>query len=361
MEGTIVSSSTEAAEKPHPSHRVIAYDMARGIGIILVVIGHALPMDTYARAFVYSFHMPLFFIISGAVMKPEQLSGTFLQKVRAAIYAERKLIANYLFYSGFFIVYDVIVRYVYLHQIGKRDLVWDVYQTVTLYGINVLWFLITLASAKVITALVFDQTKSDVQRIVIAVAMYLIAAFFGNIISVRLPAEGVLKLVYYPVAALTEIATMTPFVILGHTARPYLPKILEHFKFLLPLLIIPNILWCFSFGAVDYHLLRSCFPPLSLLLALTGSLAIFGIGLLLYRVPVIRPILMWSSRHSLFIMVTHEYLLIVAFIVIPILNQFNISNHAIYLILQIALLMVVEVPLCQNFEPLANRFIERIK
>lgn len=48
-------------------------DIARGIGIFLVVLGHSFPDDkfnnnpiyTYIYKLIYSFHMPLFFIISG--------------------------------------------------------------------------------------------------------------------------------------------------------------------------------------------------------------------------------------------------------------------------------------------------------
>lgn len=39
-------------------------DIARGIGIVLVVLGHCLSqLDGGLRTFIYSFHMPLFFCI----------------------------------------------------------------------------------------------------------------------------------------------------------------------------------------------------------------------------------------------------------------------------------------------------------
>lgn len=50
--------------------RDISFDIAKGIGIILVVIGHYVPDDaplwyTGLVRFIYYFHMPLFFIIAG--------------------------------------------------------------------------------------------------------------------------------------------------------------------------------------------------------------------------------------------------------------------------------------------------------
>ena len=44
--------------------RIIEISFAKGIGIILVVLGHCLP-DGYFKRLIYLFHMPLFFFISG--------------------------------------------------------------------------------------------------------------------------------------------------------------------------------------------------------------------------------------------------------------------------------------------------------
>ena len=42
-------------------------DIAKGIGILLVIIGHSSERPMVLKQFIYSFHMPLFFIISGYV------------------------------------------------------------------------------------------------------------------------------------------------------------------------------------------------------------------------------------------------------------------------------------------------------
>lgn len=49
--------------------RKLEYDYAKGIGVILVILGH---MTTYPRIFrtaIYSFHMPLFFFLSGMLIE----------------------------------------------------------------------------------------------------------------------------------------------------------------------------------------------------------------------------------------------------------------------------------------------------
>lgn len=49
-----------------PCSRIVFVDVAKGIGILLVIIGHVVPYgDNYLSRFIFGFHMPLFFILSG--------------------------------------------------------------------------------------------------------------------------------------------------------------------------------------------------------------------------------------------------------------------------------------------------------
>jgi polysaccharide biosynthesis protein PslL len=61
--------------------RVGYVDIAKGIGIILVVMGHndfAL-ISPFAHKFIYSFHMPMFFFMSGMFLKPHLPFWSFLK------------------------------------------------------------------------------------------------------------------------------------------------------------------------------------------------------------------------------------------------------------------------------------------
>lgn len=53
-------------------HKRLAYvDIAKGIGILMVLLGHLLENGSPIKSMIYSFHMPLFFMLSGTVMKNE--------------------------------------------------------------------------------------------------------------------------------------------------------------------------------------------------------------------------------------------------------------------------------------------------
>lgn len=48
-----------------PKKRILWIDIAKGIAIILVILGHTIPFGSLSRNLIFSFHMPLFFILSG--------------------------------------------------------------------------------------------------------------------------------------------------------------------------------------------------------------------------------------------------------------------------------------------------------
>ncbi len=45
--------------------RIEWIDTAKGIGILLVIIGHIVPFDSNISRFIFSFHMPLFSSFQG--------------------------------------------------------------------------------------------------------------------------------------------------------------------------------------------------------------------------------------------------------------------------------------------------------
>ena len=49
--------------------RIDFLDASKGIGILLVILGHILTDKNILLKFIYAFHMPLFFIIAGYVFR----------------------------------------------------------------------------------------------------------------------------------------------------------------------------------------------------------------------------------------------------------------------------------------------------
>lgn len=56
--------------------------MAKGLAIVCVVLGHCLSDTTGLRALVYSFHMPLFFMLAGFTMRPKPRRTVLVQSFK---------------------------------------------------------------------------------------------------------------------------------------------------------------------------------------------------------------------------------------------------------------------------------------
>ena len=70
-------------DRHRPARRIDWIDVAKGLGIILVVIGHVkLPL---LKDWVYRFHMPMFFMLSGMVYRPAADMGFMAKRVRSLL------------------------------------------------------------------------------------------------------------------------------------------------------------------------------------------------------------------------------------------------------------------------------------
>lgn len=65
------------------NERNVTIDIAKGIGIFLVVLGHFMYLENeYIRDFIYSFHVELFFFISGFLYKKADMKATVSKVVK---------------------------------------------------------------------------------------------------------------------------------------------------------------------------------------------------------------------------------------------------------------------------------------
>lgn len=99
-------------------------DIAKGLGIILMVIGHT-PCPKYLHDFIYLFHMPLFFLLSGYCFNPKYLSD-------ARVFLVRKIKAFYIPYIMwallFLFLYNICFDlYIYSEKVSYYGVVFHPY------------------------------------------------------------------------------------------------------------------------------------------------------------------------------------------------------------------------------------------
>ncbi len=85
------------------------YDIAKGIGVILVGIGHSPGLPFSVLLWIHSFHVPLYFFISGIFVKDED-DTPFLTSLKKNI---KGLLLPYLVFSFVFLLMDILFPDIY--------------------------------------------------------------------------------------------------------------------------------------------------------------------------------------------------------------------------------------------------------
>lgn len=121
------------------NNRQFQFDMLKGIGIILVMLGHAIPADGFVHNWIYGFHMPLFFACSGFFFKDKPLWEGTLKDVKA-------LLMPWLTFSLFLVCCSLILQH-FSNGAGPifqplDENCWILYYTI--------WFLIALFIVKLL-------------------------------------------------------------------------------------------------------------------------------------------------------------------------------------------------------------------
>lgn len=153
------------------TQRIEWIDAAKGLGIFLVVLGHALPAKSIVATTIWAFHMPLFFFLSGLNVKAWQPGGG-----PALLRGIKGLVVPYVFFS---------IVSIMLWLLATSDLTsaksWRTQLIQMAYGVageegwlryNVpLWFLTCLLSVRLLFALITAALKSTSSRVLVVLCL----------------------------------------------------------------------------------------------------------------------------------------------------------------------------------------------
>lgn len=123
-------TAVQQSAAPHPAvrQRIDWIDTAKGLCMILVIVGHTLPYGNLMRNFIFSFHMPAFFFLTGyTARRPDTWQG-FARRVRKDFVA---LIVPVL---GVVQVFNVLLNF-FLSDDRSLTNLWDIarYNAITLF------------------------------------------------------------------------------------------------------------------------------------------------------------------------------------------------------------------------------------
>lgn len=151
--------------------RIKWIDVARGIGLLLVIFGHLVIWGEPVFNWIYSFHMPLFFFLSGYLLKPELKNAKlFLKKISLA------LIIPYFIFVIIGLIVSLIVSG--WQPISYNTVFFDVFYAVQPESLHVgqIWFLICLAIVQILFFIFLKlRIKNTLFKIIIISSFALIA------------------------------------------------------------------------------------------------------------------------------------------------------------------------------------------
>jgi fucose 4-O-acetylase-like acetyltransferase len=296
LEGHALQTTSHAEARPRA--RVEWIDIAKGIGILCVVLGHVSGAGMAGRV-VYLFHMPLFFLLSGLLFRPVADS---------AGYARRKAVHLLVPYAtGVALAGTVYLAHQLAHR--ARPLPLAPWTAALLWGgarfdgyFGVLWFLTCLYLAQQLLNLMMLRMSGAA----LPLAMVAMAGA-GFLMSWYLPAMN------WPLDA-NVVLVATPLLFCGVLLRRHplpggLALLLGALSFGLGIALLLRLPAAF----MDMRAGHYGIPVVSFAIAVGCSLGIFELSRRLEGLPAVAAVLRQLGALSLGVMLLHK--------VVPVLHH----------------------------------------
>jgi len=282
-----MTQTAEISCSPLDEERNETFDVLKGITIILVIVGHC-GFGSF-RGFIYSFHMPLFFFVAGYFLKIRSLRTEILLSTK-------RLIIPYIFTAFWLCVVSACVDPSHLKNITVACLLgFKSLYTPDWIGANIglLWFILALFWARIITVILIKKIKSEIWLGIIFFALALIGISLTN-------------RVFVPFCILQGMCA-AGFLFVGHLMKKYnfleSGYLVQTFPFLL-------IIWAYNWsaGGVDMY---GCFFSSGYIFDLIGALGAFVTLYILVKQCYNKNSFLWRSvhfwgRYSLIIYCVHS-------------------------------------------------------
>ena len=313
------------------------YDLIKGVLIILVVFGHILPETNFLHIYIYSFHMPAFFIVNGMLLNHTAFTKkTFFGRKGVLLRGIKAIMIPYCIYA----VVLSLTRWVFA-GFDLGNLKWQVIDFFSLSGIGATWFLPCLFIGQVITFAIILFSGAVSRKIPFHYAEKIIILFIGIVMFFcafyAREVKGTLVFIRACIAG--------AFILIGYC-----------FYEIINLLRTRNVLTTalVTIGALAVHICAFHFtkektvainslhinnPFTFLINAILGSLVVILLCVNVEKIPLekCKKALSFYGKNSLTIMGTHQILMLVLFIPI-------VKNYLLNVVFTL-LILAVEFPI----------------
>ena len=284
-----------SAETVRPAVRLQFWDVAKGIVILLVIIGHASGVDPMVRQLIFSFHMPFFFIANGYFIKRYDIRSTVRKSARSLLvpYAVVCFLSAVLCVvknTGTEPGYRVFALRIVDMFAGMSKISTHFQQFESVW---LVWFVICLFAARVIYVCCMHYLER-------------LPAFVAPIVMLLLAAAGWAVGEYYAFLpwSLDVARVALPFLWCGNRLKDVIGK-----KYWPILAAVCAVVWCVTAVlGVQIEMATRSYPLyyLCLVTAAAGSVFFVGISQLVDKYcPRLRRFFAWCGRNSMILLAFH--------------------------------------------------------
>ena len=194
--------------------RDFSIDIARGIACLLVIVGHVPTTPSLLHTWIYSFHMPLFFIISGIVLNTNDSFPIFLKK------RVKSLLVPYFALNLCVWIIETIIRVagsvIAFQSIEARIIFDNFVGTIIGYRLTnyyyILWFVIALFFGVILAYGIARIQKSCLWNVAIGISLIVCNAFLWRYVN-GMP------------LSLDMVLLSTGFILIGYSMRRFIVNV----------------------------------------------------------------------------------------------------------------------------------------
>lgn len=260
--------------------RNMAFDMAKGIAILLMIYDHIVGQGKI----ITSFHMPIFFIIAGYFLKEESIKITIVKKTK-------RLLVPYLEYNILALLVGIVKEKCIIHasvdvvrQYVKDKLI-NIFMARDIW---LLWFLLCLFETIIIYTFIKTIIKKVFWRNIVIFLIFLLGYYLSIVTNGNAP--------YYIDLGLFAVI----FVAIGDALKQISWKSLEKWKkygiyFSLCMIWIAGI----HYGLFVMALRIFDRFPLCVVSAIAGSFVVIISCMYIQNIPMIPQLLAWWGRNTM--------------------------------------------------------------
>lgn len=154
-------------------------DYTKGFAIILLLLSHALVGEGIVKTWIFSFHMPIFFIICGILTYMKYPNG--ISKGEIVLYFKKRLFQLGVPYIIFCLLLTVFYSFLSIFSGSELRIADYVVRIITLQGVDSLWFIPCYFIAEAIFTVVVLKINKYL-RMAICMCVFIILCFTSHII-----------------------------------------------------------------------------------------------------------------------------------------------------------------------------------